>query len=238
MHTPNISCACLGPRWLVEPPVNVGIQSPETNPIGLLEKVTIGPICRRSKINQWIVSIKYSNKYKISNKYPFQTHQILWFNVQGAKTTPGHPVPSKKKHVTVTSLRFPRVTVPDLTFLPSFWDDQDGTTWRSHVWKKNKCCQVSCMTRLGTVGSTKDSPKLVPQINWNQRAILHVYIDMIYINIYIYHILHHITCTCTSVHRTKSDEEWHAVWKELLISFGCNLTKIFKKRWFFCRGCL
>ena len=95
MHTPNISCACLGPRWLVEPPVNVGIESPETNPIGLLEKVTIGPICRRSKINQWIVSIKYSNKYKISNKYPFQTHQILWFNVQAAPT-PGHPVPSKK----------------------------------------------------------------------------------------------------------------------------------------------
>ena len=62
MHTPNISCACLGPRWLLEPPVNVGIESPETNPIGLLEKVTIGPICRRSKINQWIVSIKYSQQ--------------------------------------------------------------------------------------------------------------------------------------------------------------------------------
>ena len=188
MHTPNISCACLGPRWLLEPPVNVGIESPETNPIGLLEKVIIGPICRLSKINQWIVSIKYSNKYKISNKYPFQTHQIFVIQCPRCKNNPWSPRTLKKKHVTVTSLRFPRVTVPDLTFLPNFWDDQDGTTWRSHVWQKQKSYQASCMPRLATVGSTKKITQISTsnQINWNQHTILHVYIDMIYIYIDIY----------------------------------------------------
>ena len=104
------------------------------------------------------------------------------------KNNPWSPRTLKKKHVTVTSLRFPRVTVPDLTFLPNFWDDQDGTTWRSHVWQKQKSYQASCMPRLATVGSTKKITQISTsnQINWNQHTILHVYIDMIYIYIHRY----------------------------------------------------
>ena len=48
------------------------------------------------------------------------------------------PYPQKKARDCDKSPIFPRVTVPDLTFLPNFWDDQDGTTWRSHGVKKTK----------------------------------------------------------------------------------------------------